>query len=123
MEDKGCEVTIYRLLHFPPCEPAVFVVEMWKWLSLPPPEVPEGTNRHYQNEEFEIIMKRYFEEMRERQKKIKARVEQAKKDAENNDAGPAQEDAQQTEIEFTPTKVEANIIDPIPEGDETSGSP
>ena len=46
------------------------VCECWKWLSLPPPEVPEGTNRHYTNAEFEAVMKRYFEQQAEAQVRL-----------------------------------------------------
>lgn len=95
---------------------------MWKWLALPPPEVPEGTNRHYQNDEFEHIMKRYFEEMRERQKKMKSRIEQARADAKENVAGPVQDDAQQTEVDYTPTIVDTEPPKQLENNDESSSS-
>ena len=87
----------------------VMVCELWKWLSLPPPEAPEGVQRHYNNAEFEAIMQRYFSEMRDKQQKAKLRLEQARSDAANNEAGPVQEDAVRTEIEFTKTEVKASV--------------
>ena len=94
------------------------VCECWKWLSLPPPEVPEGTNRHYTNAEFETVMKRYFETQAEAQKKAKARMEQARKDAAANEAGPVQDGAVPTEIEFE--KTVARLEEAKPE--DASGS-
>lgn len=91
----------------------VYVVECWKWLPLPPPEVPEG-GRHYSNEEFEVIMTRYFKEMKERQAKMKGRLEQARDDAKNNEHGPVQEDAVKTEIEFEPTEVRVETGSGVP---------
>lgn len=98
----------------------IHVVDMWNWLPLPAPELPDG-GRHYSNEEFETIMKRYFKEMKERQTKMKERIEQAKEDAEKNEHGPVQEGAVETVVEYEPTVIRGETV-PVdeekPESDE-----
>lgn len=85
----------------------IAIVEMWKWLSLPAPEDVTALPTNYTNDEFNTIMKRYFADMKDRQKKMKDRIELSKENAKENEHGPVQEGAVPTEIEFTKTQFTA----------------
>lgn len=83
---------------------------MYKWLMMPPPaEIAEAVDKNYSNEELNVIMKNYMEQMREKTKAMRARMEATRLAAAKGEAGPVHEDLvdQTTEISFEPTEVKA----------------